>query len=289
MTTMPVRALLMIALPLLMAASDKSAGGISAPEFTSGALSYLVSKRCEKPVRSEAPSIEWPALTYGPGRPPAWGRKAAGPCRGLDTWVLQESLAAGAYWGQNDHAAIEADPNTTLFDDEKIHVAFKKAFGWALPERGDYVPPPNVFLRFDGKKLSALFDRIYVKPTDKIAESTGQEVYDVFFKETITRFAREVALIKGGLPKAELTKQAKAYQAAAKAAGAKFQGPAYLRQAAATGVPKDADQGGERAYRTFGIILRRTADGSWPAIDRLLQRVIKDYDPTLAQEIGKNL
>ena len=280
---------LVIALPLLTAASDKGGGKIAAGDFAGGALSYLVSKRCEKPAGSGAPSIEWPALTYGPGRPPAWGHKPAGPCRGLDTWVLQESLAAGAYWTQNDHAAIEADPNTTLFDDTKIHAAFKQAFGWPLPERGDYVPPPNVFLKFDAKKLSAMFDRIYVKPTDKIAASTGHEVYDVFFKETVTRFAREVALVKNALAKAELAKQVKAYQAAAKEAGGTFQGAAYLRRAAAAALPKNGDQGGERAYRTLGIVLRRTADGSWAAIDRLLQRVIKDYDPALAQELGKGL
>src|SRR5262249_51811903 len=154
-----------------------------------------------------------------------------------------------------------------------INDAFKTTFGWALPERGDYVPPPDVFIKLDGKKLAAMFDRIYVKPGDKIAQSTGQEVYDVFFKETVTRFAREVALIKGALPKTQLAKQAKASQPAAKEAGAKFQGPAYLREAAAT-LPKQGDLGGERAYRTFGIILRRTADGTWPAIDRLLRKVI---------------
>ena len=69
----------------------------------------------------------------GPGRPPAWGHKSAGACRGLDTWVLSEALAAGAYWVSNDHAAIEADPNTTLFDDPKAGAAFKKVFGWELP------------------------------------------------------------------------------------------------------------------------------------------------------------
>src|SRR5262245_35571219 len=286
---MPTRSLLVLALPLLMAASDKPVGKIVPGDFASGALSYLVSKRCEKPSRSTAPSLESPALTYGPGRPPAWGRKAAGPCRGLDTWVLQESLGAGAYWSQNDHAAIEADPNTTLFDDAKVHDAFKKTFGWPLPERGDYLPPPNVFLKFDGKKLSAMFDRIYVKPTDKLGESPGQEVYDVFFKESVTRFAREVAMIKGALSKAQIGKQVKAYQAAAKEAGAKFQGPAFLRQAAGDALPKAEGGGGERAYRTLGIILRRTADGSWPAIDRLLQKLIKDYDPALAEELGKNL
>ena len=52
------------------------------------------------------------------------------------------------------HQAIEAAPNTTLFDDAKTRAAFKQAFGWELPERGDDVPPHNVFLKFDPKKVS---------------------------------------------------------------------------------------------------------------------------------------
>jgi hypothetical protein len=284
----PKPSLLVITLPLLMAASDKKAGSFAAPEFASGALSLLVSKRCEKPSRSEAKSIEWTGLVYSRGKPPAWGKKPAGPCRGLDTWVLSEALAAGAYWVQNDHAAIEADPNTTLFDDGKTSAAFKQTFGWELPERGDDIPPHNVLLKFDAKKLSSMFDRIYVKPGDTIAGSAAQEVYDAFFKETVTRFAREVALVKSSLPKAQLGKQVKAYQAAAKEGGGKFHGPTYLRQVAENVLPKDQEQSA-RAYRTLGIVLRRTADGTWPTIDKLLKRVVTDYDPALAQELGKNL
>ena len=106
--------------------------------------------------------------------------------------------------------------HTTLFDEQKPRAAFKQTFGWELPERGDDVPAHNVFLKFDAKKLSALFDRIYVKPTDKIGGATAQEAYDVLFKGAVTRFAREVALVKAALPKAQLAKQLKAYQAAAK-------------------------------------------------------------------------
>src|SRR6188508_901245 len=229
---------LVLAFPLLAAASDKSAA-IAPGDFAQGAISLLISKRCEASPRLDTRTLEWPALVYGRGRPPMWGRKPGGACRGLDTWVLSESLAAGAYWSLNDHKLIEADPNTTLFDDTKSAAAFKNAFGWALPERGDYVPPANVFLRFDAKKVAALFDRIYVKPTDKLGDATAQEAYDVFFKTAVTRFAREVALVKASLNKAQLGTQLKAYQAAAKQAGGKFSGTAYLKDAAAAALPKD--------------------------------------------------
>jgi hypothetical protein len=284
----PIRSSLIVVLtlPLLAAATDKPPH-VPAGDFAEGAISLLVSKRCEMSRNLDAKSIEWPALVYAAHRPPAWGRKPAGACRGLDTWVLSESLAAGSYWSLNDHAAIEADPNTTLFDDAKAQAAFKKAFGWELPARGDDVPPPNVFLAFNPKKVTALLDTIYVKPTDKIGSATGQDVYDVLFKDAVTRFAREVAFIKASLPKAQLAKQLKAYQAAAKQS-ARFQGPAYLKEAASGALPKDNELA-PRAGRTLGIILRRTADGTWPIINRLLKKVVTDYDPTLAQELAKTL
>jgi hypothetical protein len=281
---------IVIVLPLLSVggASGTPAGGFTGAEFAPGAISLLVSKRCEMSPRLDTKSIEWPALVYARAKPPSWGRKPAGACRGLDTWVLSESLGAGAYWAQNDHQAIEANPNTTLFDDAKTQAAFKQAFGWALPERGDYVPPPNVLLKFDAKKLSALFDRIYVKPTETLGTATAQEVYDVLFKDAVTRFAREVALIKGALSKAQLAKQLKAYQAAAKDGGGKFKGTTYLKETAATVLPKEQEPSA-RAGRTLGVILRRTADGTWPIVNKLLKKVVADYDPPLAEELGKTL
>ena len=283
----PTRSWLVLALPLLTAAaSDKAGGGPWATDFAEGSISLLVSKRCEK-SRMDTRSLEWNALVYSKG-PPVWGRKAAGACRGMDTWVLSEALAAGAMWNLTDHKLIVADPMKTMFDDALPREAFKKTFGWELPERGDDVPAHNVFLKFSAKKLAALFDRIYFKPTDTVGGTTGQEVYDVFFKDAVTRFAREVALIKANVPDAQLGKLLKAYQTAAKEQGAKFRGPAYLKDVAATTLVKEPEQSA-RAGRTLGVMLRRTADGTWSTINRLLKKVVTDYDPALATEIGKAL
>src|SRR4029079_3036328 len=128
---------------------------------------------------------------------------------GLYTRVLSVALAACAYCVSNYRASIESDPMKTLFDDPKANAALKKVFGWDLPERGYAVPPPNAFLKVDPKKVSALFDKVYVKPGDKVGSATGQDVYDVFFKDAVARFAREVALINATLPKPALTKQLK--------------------------------------------------------------------------------
>ena len=53
-------------------------------------------------------------------------------------------------------------------------------------------------------------------------------------------------------------------------------------------LPKDQEQSA-RAGRTLGVILRRTADGTWTVVNKLLKKVVTDYDPPLAQELGKNL
>jgi hypothetical protein len=262
--------------------------GRGSSEFAEGAISLLVSKRCEKSRKLDARGLEWSALVYARAKPPTWGRKEGGSCRGLDTWVMSEALGAGALWATTDHKAIETDPMKTMFDPGVTQPAFKKAFGWELPARGDYVPPADVFLKFDAKKLSAVFDRFYVKPADTIGGVAAQQVYDVFFKEFVTRFAREVALIKRNLPKPQLAKLLKEYRAAAKQQGGKFNGPAHLKQAAATALAKEPEAAA-RAGRTLGVVLRRTADATWPTVNRLLKNIVTDYDPALAEELGKAL
>jgi len=283
-----MRVLLVIALLFAAAAPGNAGGNARAADVAEGAISLLISKRCEKSPRREEHALDWAALVYAAGKPPSWGRKEGSMCRGLDTWVLSEAVAAGVYWSTNDHEAIAVDPMKTMFDDAQVYASFKKAYGWELPQRGDDFPPRNVFLKFDSKKLSKLFDSLYLKPTDKVADVTAQDVYNIFLKDFITRVARETALINASLAKAKVAKLVKEYQAAAKEEGSKFHGPTYLYKAAASALPQDRPEA-QRASRTLGMILRRTADGTWPVVSRLLKKVIADYDPDLSKEIGKNL
>ena len=94
--------------------------------------------------------------------------------------------------------------------------------------------------------------------------------------------------MNGSVHNAQLGKQLKAYQAAAKQAGGKFPGAAHLKHAAAAALPKDQELAAS-AGRTLGVILRRTADGAWTTINRLLKKVVTDYDPELAKELAKSL
>ena len=104
------RSWMVLALPLLTAAASDKGGGAWATDFAEGSITLLVSKRCEMSRTLTRTSIEWTALVYSQGKPPAWGRKPAGACRGLDTWVLCEALARGRVLERTDHKVIEADP-----------------------------------------------------------------------------------------------------------------------------------------------------------------------------------
>ena len=61
-----------------------------------------------------------------------------------------------------------------------------------------------------------------------------------------------------------------------------------MKEAAEGALPKEDEQSA-RAGRTLGVMLRRTADNTWPIISRLLKKVVTDYDPPLAEELGKKL
>jgi hypothetical protein len=39
----------------------------------------------------------------------------------------------------------------------------------------------------------------------------------------------------------------------------------------------------------LGVMLRRQLDGTWPVVTKLLKRVLADYDPGLAKEVGNKL
>ena len=119
--------------------------------------------------------------------------------------------------------------------------------------------------------------------------TTGQEVYDVFFKNAVTRFAREVALIKSNVPNAQLAKLLKGYQAAAKQQGSEVPRSGAPETGGGDRAAQQNPEQAARAGRTLGVILRRTADGTWTTINGLLRKVVTDYDPALAKEIGKSL
>jgi hypothetical protein len=277
----------MLSAALLVVPLISAAAATKPIDLAAGALSYVASRRCEQlSSAGNTTTIEWPAETYGGGRR-QWGPKAFNTCNG-GVQVYTEAVMAGAYWSQGDHEVI-ASNSATFFDAATIRAAFKQLFAWEPPEHNPEAPgfAGNTFNKYDAKKIKALFDRYYMKPTDMFGQIPAQAVYDVAFKRWVTRLANEIATVKGKVPKSKWPKLFKEYQAAAKANGTAFKGQEFLKQLAQNVAEEDPAM--EGAGRALGIILRRNADGTWPTVAGLLKKVIADYDPELAKEVGASL
>jgi hypothetical protein len=265
--------------------AQKAESKKQASVIAKGAISYIASRGCYAP---KDVSIEWPAAIFDPDdyrAPPSWGKKRIGLCppwRGL----LVDALGAGVFWSQADREAIKADLRNTFLNRKKTHEAFFKMFGWKLPVLG--MLKNDEFPVYQVKQLKKVFNRIYLKPTDMIGTMKAQEVYDYFFKSYVADFARDVVLVKSKVRKKKMKKLLRDYKAAAKDAGANFNGSAYLRKVVTELWPEDKS----RAYRMskiLGTILRRKADRTWPTVVRLLKKVIRDYDPALSKELRRKL
>lgn len=263
---------------------------VSAVDLISGGLSLVATRRCGGSSEVPAEVLEWPAFVYDrkppQGKGNGWRPKRLLGCHG-GTWVLTEAIAAGALWGQMDHQKIEADAHQTLLNGTLTHEAFKTEFGWEPPAHGAIAP--NVLPTYEAKKIEALFDRLYLKPADPVGALTGQAIYDLILKSSVTRFLREAVVLKKKLPAAKLKSLAKEYQAAAKEQGESFNGPTYLAKVVEKQLGPADDESPIHDGRTLGTMLRRTADGTWPTVTKLLNKLVKAYDPPLAKEIAAGL
>src|SRR5436190_196239 len=84
---------LLVGVSLLVVTSIRAAGKAPPNELALGALSYLVSHSCgDTRYGGDDGNVQFPGLVYAAGKQPAWGTRAFGPCKGLNTWMLQESV-----------------------------------------------------------------------------------------------------------------------------------------------------------------------------------------------------
>jgi hypothetical protein len=268
-------------------------------DLAAGALSFLLHRGCDLGAGDATSSVEWPTFlqpersnnrraapppTAETAPTPTWGPKRVTRCR-LSPALVWEALAAAALWSTTDHAEIEANAQTTLFNAEQTHLAFKKVFGWDVPQRAE----GGGEVRYTAKQLQALFTKLYLKPSGRLGEQTAQTVYNVVLRDMVTAFAREVAYIQVRLPKPQLAKLAKEYQAASRAQDSGFYGPGWLTEQSKKLLPPDPVLTRIQSGRTLGTILRRMNDGTWPTVVSSLKKLLKDYDPLLLKELGAGL
>jgi len=169
-------------------------------------------------------------------------------------------------------AQVPPEQETTEIDDGSVERAFHGWIGRDL-RRADG--------RLDARAIEAAFARVYVRPNDELAPSLpARTVYDTLFREWLARYAANVAAV---LDHNDLLAR-KAHELTVRQRHRDFDGLAF--QAAATDVMGLART---VSSRDVGTVIRREADGSLPALLKILRRVLADYDPATSARLDPRL
>ena len=178
---------------------------ISAGDFAEGSISLLVSKRCEMSRTldtqehrvARARLCEGQAAGLGPqarGRVPRPGH--LGAVRGAGGGRVLEPRRS-----QGDRGRPDDDPVRRHEAAGRVQEDVRLGAARARRRRPAAQRVPQVRRRRSCRRCSIASTSS--RPT-RSAARPAQDVYDVLFKDAVTRFAREVALIKASLPKAQL-------------------------------------------------------------------------------------
>jgi hypothetical protein len=166
--------------------------------------------------------------------------------------------------------------NMSSNDLEILERSFKKIFGVALISKKIEINTGNkerhpYFIFYNPSGLLAAFDKIYIKPDTIVFKTGAQEVYNKLFK----KYLREKTLkIKKILSHPEkLEKLSAVYYK--KATTTVFNARQYLN----SHIGKFGLKRNSMDDRLFGMIVRRKIDKSLPVVIRIINRIIRDYDP----------
>lgn len=134
--------------------------------------------------------------------------------------------------------------------------------------------------RYDKNSIESVFDKLYLKPESSIAGVKVSIVYQLLFKEFVTREANATAEILARKDFVET--KSKEYVALASKAG--FEGSEYQWKLA-----KELGGSLESEPRLIGTLLRRRADGTLPSLLKMLRTILRDYDPALSHKLDAKL
>jgi hypothetical protein len=169
-------------------------------------------------------------------------------------------------------AQVPLEQETTEVDDGSVERAFRGWIGRDL-RRADG--------RLDARTIEAAFDRVYVRPNDQLAPSLpARIVYDTLFRQWLARYAASVAAV---LDHDDLLAR-KARELTVRQGHRDFDGLAFQTAATeAMGLAQTVSS------RDVGTLIRRAADGSLPALLKILRRVLADYDPETSARLDAQL
>lgn len=171
-------------------------------------------------------------------------------------------------------------------DVKSVDASAKIYAGKSLVQKIELLPN-GFFVHYDAAGISALFNKLYKKPTEKYKGQILQMVYDAFLKEW---FADHYSFAKEIMASPDKFKRLKFEYFEKARTDPNFSGtqetfriiPEY---GCATYTGLQWVQGKKCDERWFGTLIRRSEDGTLPLVLRLMEKVLQDYDPNFYQQV----
>ncbi len=162
---------------------------------------------------------------------------------------------------------------------KNLEAGFQKLFGRALVKSragsGD-----NTLYAYDAGALDAAFGKLYLPPDRSLGGVRARVVYDTLLKKWVAQKADAIAELLSH--KALLVAAARELPLKMKAKD--FDGATWTKTLAEK-LPESL----RGDWRLVGTIVRRQADGSLPALVKMLRRVLTDYDPKTLERLDAKL
>lgn len=143
----------------------------------------------------------------------------------------------------------------------------------------------HAFNTYTARELEQLWVAIYVAPSTPLLGTTAQEVYDVLFKKAAADTVSDLLWLEASLDDAARAALLVTYRKKLAEAKTKpFFVNLWLSEVLRTRFESDPHVW-TASPLLLGVMLRRTADGSWPALRGLLVKTLSAYDPPLAEQL----
>lgn len=173
------------------------------------------------------------------------------------------------------------DPN---FDYEVIDKKIKEIYGVSLKGKSLNQANGRVFYFYNGAGITAIFNKLYAKPTNKLENVTYQKMYNLCAKEYVRDFLKLMTYLnttKKTVWNSECTRLLKQIQTNKNfdhydeyATTAKLLFPSEKIRYSFGSYTYDVS-----STYSLGTIIRRQLDGSLKSITDCLKKIVKDYDP----------
>lgn len=173
------------------------------------------------------------------------------------------------------------DPN---FDYEKIDKNIKKIYGVSFKGKSIEQANGRTFNLYNGAGITAIFNKLYAKPTNKLENVTYQKLYNLCAKKYVRDFLKLMTYLnttKKTVWNSECTRLFKQIQT-----NKNFNHFDEYATTANLLFPSEKIRYSFGSYTydvgstySLGPIIRRQLDGSLKSITECLKKIVKDYDP----------